>query len=71
MMNIKGLHSKRSGVRTEIVRVVEQNAKVVYIKVMDASLTMSAHTDGGGLRMFQLAWLVVTRIAYGNLNVHR
>jgi len=53
---------KRSGERIVIVQGVKRCVRVAYVKATTRKLTMSAATELGVLRTFQLVWLVVARI---------
>jgi hypothetical protein len=60
------LHRLR-GAKTVTERVLKQSVKVAFIKGMDVRLTTSDPTVLADYRMYQLAWLVSTRIGLDNL----
>lgn len=62
---------KRSGGRTEIVRVVKLNVTGVSIKVMAKSSTMLVRIGRVDSRMYPLVLNLVTQIVFGNLNGHK
>jgi len=66
MMTIRGFLYKRKDVRIAIERAVLLNARGVYIKVTEKSLTTKASTGLVVLRTCQLVSLVVTRTGLGN-----
>jgi len=61
-MIIRVLLSKRNDEPIEIVPVVKQCVKVVYIKAITKRLTTSEATELGVLRVSQLVLLVATKI---------
>ena len=69
-MTTTELRLKRKDVRIVTLRVVKQNVKDGYVKVMVKSLTMSAHTARVDSRMYPLVLNLVTQIVFGNPRGH-